>query len=303
MTDSRRSSKLSVQQLFTFRNVYELGGYAPAATTSGLSVATIWQQIRAVERAYGVQLFRKVGRRVEATPEATRLYHEVDEVLVRLESTFDVIDEAAVTNEPLRIVAGNRMMLEDLAGPLALLRRQFPNRLTIRHGNNKRAEELLLSEEADIGLSLEAAPERQSKRIHYQSGYFVDFLAVAPKRHPFMKASNGSLRELVKHALVVTTPGTHGRDALEQALYRERLQADIAVETDNSGFTIACVQAGMGLGILAGRPDGALCRKLATRSLRRQLGRRQIVLMWRKGRRPTQLMLRLIELVKEHHAG
>lgn len=64
------------------------------------------------------------------------------------------------------------------------------------------------------------------------------------------------MRELVKHPLVVTAPGTHGRDALDQTLHAQRLTAEIVVETDNSGFTIACVQAGMGLGILAGRPDG-----------------------------------------------
>ena len=81
----------------------------------------------------------------------------------------------------------------------------------------------------------------------------------------------------MKHELIVTIPDTHERDAFEPALHRERLAADITVETDNSGFTLACVRAGMGVGIPAGRPDGELCKKLEMRSLRRSLGRRQIV--------------------------
>lgn len=296
-----RSVNLHVQHLHTFRDVYTLGGYAAAAEENHLSVPTIWQHIRAVERIYGVKLFKKVGRRIQATPAAKQLYEALDEVLVGLESTFDLIASENAEANTITLVSGMRMMMEDLASPLSAFRKQFSNRLLIRHGNNKRAEELLLADEADLALSLEAGLQMESSLIHYEPAYSVDFLAVSPKKHPFALANTGSLRELVKHPLVVTARGTHGRDALEQSLHRERLSADIHVETDNSGFTIACVQAGMGVGILAGRPEGQLCQRLATRSLRRQLGRRQIVFMWRKGRQLTDAMIGLIEEVHRHH--
>ena len=57
----------------------------------------------------------------------------------------------------------------------------------------------------------------------------------------------------------------------------------------------------MGLGIVAGRPEGELCHDLTTRSLRKQLGRRQIVFMWRKGRRLTEPLLKLVEEVHRYH--
>lgn len=115
--------------------------------------------------------------------------------------------------------------------------------------------------------------------IHYEPTYFVGFLVVCGRDHPLAHAKSSGLRELVKHELIVTIPSSHERDAFEQALHRERLAADITVETDNSGFTIACGQAGMGIGILAGYPVGELCKTLEMRSLRRSLGRRQIVFM------------------------
>ena len=77
-----RATELSLQQLRTFRDVYELGGYAAAARKSLLSVPTIWQHIQSLEKQYGVRLFEKVGRRVEPTTAATRLYGAVDELLV-----------------------------------------------------------------------------------------------------------------------------------------------------------------------------------------------------------------------------
>ena len=292
---------LQMQQLYTFRDVYESGGYAAAANQSRLSVPTIWQHIQAVERAYRVKLFEKRGRRVTPTPAADQLHEALDEILVHYESTFEMLHSDDEQSNRVTLVAGNRMMMEDLASPLAELQKLSSSQLMIRQGNNKRAEELLLAGEADLALSLAPTPEKMSGRIHYEAAYRVDFLAVAPKRHAFAKSPSSSLRELVKHPLVVTAPGTHGRDALEQALHREQLEANVLVETDNSGFTIACVQAGMGLGILAGRPDGPLCRRLVSRSLRRQLGSREIVFMWRKGRRLTPAMTGVIEMIRKHH--
>ena len=49
---------------------------------------------------------------------------------------------------------------------------------------------------------------------------------------------------------------------------------------------------------MSGRREGELCRKLASRSLSKQLGERRIVLMWRKGRLLTEAMLDLVGEVK-----
>jgi hypothetical protein len=55
----------------------------------------------------------------------------------------------------------------------------------------------------------------------------------------------------------------------------------------------------MGVGIVAGRADGELCKKLAVRTLSKQLGKRRIVLMWRKGRLLTEPMLQFVEAIKQ----
>ena len=250
-----------------------------------------------VEKLYTVRLFEKVG--TEGATDAggqPALCHGHGGfggagVELRDHSGQGSPDDAI----RITLVTGVRMMLEDLAVPLRRFRKRFPdNQLSIRHGNNRVAEELILADEADLALTLEAGFGQQSQHIHYEPAYSVEFLAVSWKKHPFFATSRTSLRELVKHDLIVTIPGTHGRDALDQALHRERLTARIAAETDNSGFTIACVQAGMGLGIVAGRPEGQLSRRLAVRSLRRLLGQRQIVCMWRKGRRLTEPLQELV---------
>lgn len=295
-----RINDLSVQQLRTFQVVISEGGYSAASRSLGISVPAVWQHIRAIEKAYGATFFKKRGRRVEPTEAALKLHDVMSHVLAELESTADVVHDSTDDYcRPISIVVGVRMMLEDLTEPLKRFRKQFDNRLTIHHGNDLQAREMVASGEADIGVSLRAGPSRELPQIHSEPAYDVDFMAVAPKNHPYAQAASGGLRELSNHKLIVTKPGTHGRDALEQALHREELSVDISIETDNSAFTIACVQAGMGLGILAGRADGQLCRKLAVRSLRRQLGRRRIVFIWKKGRRLTRAIEALLDEIRK----
>jgi DNA-binding transcriptional LysR family regulator len=298
MTDlTPASTVLNIAHLRTFRTVMQEGGYAAAARVSHLSVPSIWQHIQALEKVYGVRLFDRSGRQVSPTDAARRLNQHVESVLVQLDSTFDVVKESAA-DRTICIVTGVRMMLEDLAEPLTDFHQRFPCHLILRHGHDRRAEELLLTDEADLALTLEPGLNQASPHIHYEPAYTVDFLAVATKTHPYMASRTNSLRELAKHSLVVSATGSHGRDALDQAFHRQGLTASIAVETDNSAFTIACAAAGMGVGILAGRGDGVLCRDLSTRSLSRQLGRRNIVLMWRKGRLLTEPMLELVATIK-----
>ncbi|MCG8653902.1 MAG: LysR family transcriptional regulator, partial [Pirellulales bacterium] len=213
---NQRAGDLNIQQLHTFRLVIECGGYAAAAKESHLSVPAVWQHIRALEQAYEVKLFDRVGRGVKPTAAAKRLYQVVDETLIRLESTFDVVRHCS-RDETIRLVTGVRMMLEDLAEPLARFRKRGRNQLIIRHGNSHRAEQLLLSGEADLAMTLAPGLAQGSDQLHYEPAYFVDFLAASKRNHAFAKTDSTSLRELVKHDLIVTSPSTFGRDALDQA--------------------------------------------------------------------------------------
>ncbi|QEF99394.1 HTH-type transcriptional activator CmpR [Stieleria maiorica] len=292
-----KSQDLTIAHLQTFQLVMREGGYAAAARVCHLSVPSVWQHIQALEKLYGVELFQRVGRQVRPTEAAETLSQQVSSILVQIESTFDVVQQSS-RDLPIRLVAGARMMLEDLATPLAAFHKRHPNHLVIRQGNDRRAEELLMEDHADIAMALEPGLERKSPHLHYESAYTVEFLAVARRSHPYVKSRSSELAELARHPLVVTLAGTHGRDALDQAFHREGLVAKIAVETDNSAFTIACASAGMGVGIVAGRSKGELSKKLASRSLSDKLGQRRIVLMWRKGRLLTDPMVELVEQLK-----
>ncbi|MWX74559.1 LysR family transcriptional regulator, partial [Francisella tularensis] len=74
-----------VAQLKSFFMVARLGSITLAAKQLGLSQPTVTSQIRALEEAYGVELFYRGGRRLTLSDAGVRLMPLVDQ-LVRQET-------------------------------------------------------------------------------------------------------------------------------------------------------------------------------------------------------------------------
>jgi DNA-binding transcriptional LysR family regulator len=296
------ADQLSVQQLRSFCVVFQKQSYAAAAREIGLTVPAIWEQVRAVEARYQAALFRRRGRRIESTPTAALLYDELRPLLAGLDSTFSLVSEAQGERpHTLTLVTGARAMFEDLAAPLLAFRARFGHvRLRLLDSGTGRAAELIAGEKADLALSLEPGPGMVGKDISVERAYRIEYLAVFPRRHPLAASPKLRLADLAAHPLIVGHEGTYGRQLLDQALHRERLteRVQIVAETDNSGFTIACVRAGMGVGVVAGRPAGVLCRGLASRSLAMHLGEAWIAFLSNRGRRPTATLQALMRLIR-----
>jgi DNA-binding transcriptional LysR family regulator len=301
--DALRADELTVQQLRSFCTVYQRQSYSAAAKDLGMSVPTIWEQVRLLEQRYASSLFERRGRRIYPTPSAESLHQSLLPLLAGIDSTFQIVRERAGAHpQQLTLVTGVRMMLEELGPPLARFRELHPHtRLRLLHGDDRTAQRLIVAGEADLALSLEPSPGRLDEAVCHERAYQIQCLAITPKKHVVARKRALRLADLVACPLIVGRPETHIRNLLDQALYREGLldRLQLAAETDNSAATIACVRAGMGVGVVAGQMDGILSRDLATRSLRRQLGHAWIVFLWKKGRQLTETLGTLMRLVRE----
>jgi DNA-binding transcriptional LysR family regulator len=283
--------------------VFEKQSYAAAAREIGLSVPTLWEQVRALEKRSGTILFVRRGRRIESTPAAAVLHQSLRSLLTGLDSTLQAIrEEAGQQPQTLTLITGARMMLEDLGRPLKRFRDEYPQiTLRLMHDHAGNAESLIMSGEADLALTLEAGPGLVGRGICSERAYPIDYLALLPKRHPVARHGALRLADLVAYPLIVGHAQTYGRQLLEQALHHEGLleKAQIVAETDTSAFTIACVRAQMGIGIVAGRARGWLSRDLVTRPLTAELGQAWIAFLWKRGRHLTTSLQTLMQLIRD----
>ncbi len=303
MNKKLKANDLTVQQMRWFCQVFEQKSFAAAARKFGYSAPTIWEQVKQLENRYGEVLFKRVGRSIETTPAAEILNDALVPLLAALDSTFEQVRElrgSAPTT--LTVVAGMRMMLEELAPCFWKFRQKHQHvHLRLLHGDAKTAQKLIAEDAADLALTLEPGPESQLGLVTCQRMYELSYLAVFPGKHALAKKSKLQLRELVRYPLIVGHRATHSRIVLDQALHREDLldQQQIAIETDNSAFTVACVRAGAGVGVMAGQPKSPLTQGLETRSLSTDLGQAYVALLIKKGRKFTETMQALANLIRE----
>jgi DNA-binding transcriptional LysR family regulator len=298
-----RANDLTVQQLRWFCQVYEVRSFAGVARTFGYSSPTIWEQVKRLEHNYGEVLFERVGRIIRPTPAAKILYDSLTPLLATLDSTFEQVRELrGPSRTTLTIVAGMRMMLEELGPCLCKFREEHEDiNLRLLHGDGKTAHKMVSDDAADLGLTLEPGPELSMGTVVCQRAYELSYLAVLPSKHPLARKSKVHLKDIVRYPLIVGHRATHSRVALDQALHRKDLldQEQIAIETDNSAFTVACVRAGAGIGIIAGQPSGPLTYGLQTKSLASELGQAYVVFLTKKGRHFTENMRSLMKTICE----
>jgi len=155
--DALHADELTVQQIRSFCMVVDRQSYAAAAKELDFSVPTIWEQVQALAKRYGVALFERRGRRIISTSAGRLLYQSFQSVLAGLDSTFELVrEEAGEMPRQLTLVTGVRMMLEDLGKPLAEFHSRHPSiRLRLIHGDNRAAETLVRAGDADLALTLE----------------------------------------------------------------------------------------------------------------------------------------------------
>ncbi len=299
----RSGVQLTTQQIRTFCDVFERGTYAAAARAAGLSTSAVWEQVKEIEKQYAIELFRRRGRQVEPTEAGARLYEMLKPLLTGLDSTLQILGEGeGLRPTEITLAAGARMMIEEIGPGLALFRQESPDvTLRILQSSPIQVESLVVGGDADVAMTLEPGPDHLSRAVTVEPAYGIDYLLLMPKKHELFKRRQLSLADIVEHPLVVPQAGSYSRHVLDEAFHRQNLcdRMKIAAETANSAFTAACVRAGVGIGIIAGRPDGVLCQGLATRPVSRWLGSTRIVFVWKSGALIPPSTRRLADLIRD----
>ncbi len=278
---------LTLGQLRSFVVVCRRGSYAAAARELLLTSPAVWEQIQGLERHYGRPLLVRQGNGIAATAEGQQLLDMIRPVLAALDSTRDVVQQRGGAPPTVLTVATNlRVLADEISQALRWFQRQHQSvRLRLIFTGND-VDEWIADGRADVGLTLEPGPdEPASATVIYEACGDVDYLLVAPSRHPLLRARSFQLRQIADHPLVLGIAPSYSRRRVEEVLHRHDLSGSVqlAVETSSDEYTLACVRAGLGIGITIGIAQGQLYRGLAVRTLRRWFGTARVGFLWKRG--------------------
>jgi DNA-binding transcriptional LysR family regulator len=208
-------------------------------------------------------------------------------LLAGLDSTREVVQQRGGAMPGVITVATNlRVLAEEISRALAEFQNARPAiRLRLIYTGND-VDELLVSGDADVGFTLEPGPDIPcSPAVIYEAAGEVDYLLVAPARHPLLKARSLKLSRIAEHPLVLGETAAYSRRRVEEVLHRHDLahSVRVVVETSSDEYTLSCVRAGLGVGITIGTGRGPLYQGLGVRSLRRWFGTARLGFLWKRG--------------------
>lgn len=156
-------------------------------------------------------------------------------LLANLESTLEIVaEESQIVPKHVRIVAGARMMLEEIGESLNHFRKQHPDvKLRLMTADNRAAQGFVLDGKADMALMIEPPLDIMAQGITCERLYPIDYLAAFPARHRLIRKPDLTLHDLVDEPLIVGNPDTTGRRMLEQACFRLGIQSTDADRCGN----------------------------------------------------------------------
>jgi DNA-binding transcriptional LysR family regulator len=299
----RAYKELTLQQLRSLHAVCRLGSYAAAARELWLTPPAVFEQVKALERHYGVPLVERRGNGVRPTAHGERLVDLTRPSLAGLEATRDTLrQEMGAWPECVTLVTNLRVFAAEISDGMSRFRREHPEiRLRLTYLRDAELMESVLSGKTDVAVTLEPGPTGLAPGLAHDIVGQVDYLLVAPADHPLARKGRLRLPDIARYPLVLGDELTYSRKRVQEVFHRHHLMEamNVAVQANSDEYSTHCVRAGMGVGITVGLPTAWLFRGLYARSLRHWFGTVRLSFLWKQGADPAPAARKLARLVAQ----
>jgi len=288
---------LNLDQLSTFVQVIELGGFSAAAQRLNLSQPAVSLQVRQLERRLGVRLVERVGRRATATAAGLDLLAHAR----RIESAVaDAAEAMAVhaggTVGRVRIGTGGTACIYLLPPIVRVLRQRFPSlEIVVSTGNTPDVLKGIEANAVDVGLVTLLPMAAAAGRMLQMTPVLDDeFVAIFPAGDA--PAGPVTAAVLAARSIVLYEPGAHTRHIVDEWALRGGAALKPVSELGSVEAIKELVAAGLGCSVLPkmALPAQQVAGRLDVRRLSPRLYRKLAVVL----RRDKPLRRGLNEVVK-----
>jgi DNA-binding transcriptional LysR family regulator len=291
---------MNLNHLAVFHAVAQAGGMTRGAERLEVSQPAVSKQVRQLERALGVRLFDRIGRRVhlsragEALADyARRLFALADEAQAAM------ADVRAGGRGRLAIGASQTIGTYLLPGVLAEFWRRHPRvELLVQVANTEQVHRRLAGLELDVGLTEGFVEEGE---LEAEVFHRDELVVIAAPGHRLAGQRRVPLSAVREESFVLREPGSGTRAVEERALARLKLPVRGVMELGSTEALKRVVAEGVGLAIVsrlavaADRAAGTLV-VLPVAGLRIE---RPLHLVRRKGRRDGPALQAFCAVLRE----
>ncbi len=233
-------------KLRAFDAVARAGSFTAAATVLGVSQPALSIQVKALEVAYGVQLFERRGRGLRLT-QAGRGLHSLARQLLDLEHDIEeALSKSRLTKrERLRLATDGPHITMPIVARFRALEPEIDVEVTL--GNTRTVRRQLLERQVDLAILPRIAGDA---RVHVVPLKHHDGVVIVGRGHPWFRRREVPVRDLAEQGMISREAGSNTQRAIDQALARVGVKPRVVLKFDSREAVKEAVAANLGFAIV-----------------------------------------------------
>ncbi len=248
------TSAVELRLLEIFYHVYNMRSFSKAAQHLGLSQPTISGHIKAVESHFGVPLFDRKGRTIEATDAGHLLYRKCEGLIELQGAASDAMDRFLNHFEGRLHLGASNIPGEYFLPPiLSRFRQRFPQiQVTLHIQGTQPTLAKVVSGEVSAGFIGGLPYGEQVHSVRFASDELVAVCSPAFGEHASITSLTAE--QLRETDFVAREPGSGTRSAMDRRLQEIGVRYDdlrIVAELGSNTAVLEAVRAGIGMSIVS----------------------------------------------------
>jgi DNA-binding transcriptional LysR family regulator len=291
---------MHIENFKIFSDLVESQSFSRAAKMNKITQSAVSQQLRAMEKHFGVLIIDRSQKQFRLTPEGEQLYQSSREILHRYQQlASELLEMRQIISGNIHIATVYSIGLYELPPYLKQFMQSYPTvNVRVEYRRSNLVYEDVLQNSVDLGLVALPQKVRQLEVIPFKEDVLV---LVANPKHPLCSESKVQIEELAGHALIAFDPDIPTRKALDQYFREHRLSFEPVMEFDNIETVKRAVEIGAGIAFI---PLTTVQHELAEGTLKKiplewEPIKRPLAIVHRKGRIMTPALKKLISTLVE----
>ncbi len=243
---------LNLNLLRIFYAAAQNNNFSAAAHELVITQPTVSAQIRALERQYGVILFKRIGKNVELNDSGRRLFKYAKKVFDLATEIDQLLNDIRKSEEGIiRLGVGKSYGKYFISPLLSRFQKRFPKvKIILKEGNSEDIFKGILRYEIDLGL-LGINIVLARKRLELIRIQKEEILLVVWPLHRLARSKSVSFSDLKDEPIILREKGSGVRDLIIARFEQENIRPNIVIETENVSTLIELIKEEEGVGFLS----------------------------------------------------
>lgn len=247
--NDREAMSINLRQIEVFRAVMTTGSIRGASELLFVSQPAVSRLLSHTESRVGFALFERIKGRLYATPEAKKLFHEIERMYQGVQRVNELAQELAENRQGiLNIVSSPSIGQMMIPQAIAAFREDHPQvKLTFQYLGYAPLKERLLNHQADLGVTILPVDHPNLESTPLSKGQLV---CICPYNHPLSRLGTLTLADMRPYPLISYDRATPFGLIMEGMYDAAEEVLRAAIEVGSPQNACSLVQAGAGIALV-----------------------------------------------------